>query len=69
MKPLKDIGELIKSDEGEMCKIYGQFIALTLEERRELVRGVWEASAMRVRFENRVLSMGDVEEFIKEQGL
>jgi hypothetical protein len=43
MKPLKEIGNLIKPDPRSLTQ-FEPYLAMSLEDRRELVRAVWDAA-------------------------
>ena len=60
MKPLKEIGTLIKPEFESMTQ-FEPFIQLSLQERRELVRRAIEAE--------RRDEISDIEEWMEAQGL
>lgn len=77
MKPIRDIGTLITPSPDSVTQ-FEPFVQLTLEERRELVRGVFvRAYIMGVdkmyKYENEDQGYPqhdwDVERFLEEQGL
>lgn len=63
MKKLSEIGRLIAPDADSVTQ-FEPFVEMSLDERRELVRRVWE-EAIKRRMENDY----NFEEFIKEQQL
>lgn len=74
MKKLSEIGTHIKPDPNSLTQFEEHWI-MTRDERRELVRAVWEAAVelMLVADANNQLYVSlegdDVEQFIREQGL